>query len=135
MVYYTQIISSFNNTKYTFFSFLAVVLLISAGCQTTDNTDSYSVEPASDTDEISEEAIDALGRALDDEYKARTTYDVVMAEFGEVRPFVNIREAEQKHIDSLLGLYDTYGLEGQKIRIPRMISQHLIQLMQHVQRV
>lgn len=127
--------------KYTLFPLLAVVLLVGAGCETTDTsgdayaqkkdqqveethsegTDSMIVEDTSMeadeeattvSDELNEEAINALGRALDDEYKARTTYDVVMAEFGEVRPFVNIREAEQKHIDSLLGLYDTYGLEA-----------------------
>jgi len=35
--------------------------------------------------------------ALDDERKAEATYAAVIAEFGPVRPFVNIIEAEQRH--------------------------------------
>jgi len=52
----------------------------------------------------------ALDEALDDEYKARATYRAIIERFGPVRPFVNIVEAEQRHIDALLPLYDKYGL-------------------------
>ncbi len=38
--------------------------------------------------------IRALNEALDDEYRSLATYDQVLADFGEVRPFSNIREAE-----------------------------------------
>jgi len=53
---------------------------------------------------------DALGEALDDEYCAWATYDQVIADFGEVPPFGNIREAEARHIEALRGLFDRYGL-------------------------
>lgn len=49
--------------------------------------------------------------ALDDEYKARATYAQVVADFGDVRPFSNIVEAEQRHIDALVALFARYGLE------------------------
>jgi hypothetical protein len=49
--------------------------------------------------------------ALDDEYKARATYEQVLADFGDVRPFANIVEAEQRHIDALVRLFDRYGLD------------------------
>jgi hypothetical protein len=51
-----------------------------------------------------------LTEALDDEYRSWATYDQVIADFGEVRPFINIREAEARHIQALLGLFERYGL-------------------------
>jgi hypothetical protein len=51
-----------------------------------------------------------LNQALDDEYKARDTYRKIVDTFGPVRPFINIVEAEQQHIELLLPLYEKYGL-------------------------
>ena len=51
-----------------------------------------------------------LLEALDDEYRSWATYDQVIADFGEVRPFINIREAEARHIHALLRLFEHYGL-------------------------
>lgn len=87
------------------------------------------VEPADPTQEgvvdplAAERAPDAAGKeqptmdlqqildeALDDEYLAQATYRAVIAKFGEVRPFVNIVEAEGRHARALLGLYERYGL-------------------------
>ena len=52
----------------------------------------------------------ALHEALDDEYRSWATYDQVMVDFGAVRPFSNIREAESRHIEALCGLFAVYGL-------------------------
>lgn len=52
----------------------------------------------------------ALLEALDDEYKAWATYDQVLADFGSVRPFVNIIEAEARHISALARLFERYGI-------------------------
>lgn len=38
-----------------------------------------------------------LLEALDDERKAEATYRAVIEKFGEVRPFINIIEAERRH--------------------------------------
>lgn len=54
--------------------------------------------------------IDALHEALDDEYRSWSTYDQVIADFGDIRPFNNIREAEARHIDALTTLFTRYGL-------------------------
>jgi hypothetical protein len=59
---------------------------------------------------LDENEIRALREALDDEYRAWATYDQVIADFGEVRPFSNIREAEARHIEALRALYALYGL-------------------------
>lgn len=52
----------------------------------------------------------ALAMALDDEYRARATYGAVIAAHGPVAPFVNIVQAEQRHVDALLPLFARYGL-------------------------
>ena len=59
---------------------------------------------------LDESEIVALHAALDDEYHAWTTYDRVISDFGLVRPFSNIRDAEARHIDALLGLFERYGV-------------------------
>ncbi len=59
---------------------------------------------------LTETEIHALNEALDDEYRAWATYDQVIADFGEVPPFNNIREAEARHIEALCTLYARYGL-------------------------
>jgi rubrerythrin len=50
-----------------------------------------------------------LGDALDDEYKAEATYAAVIARFGEVRPFINIVEAERRHAAALIRQCDRLG--------------------------
>ncbi len=54
--------------------------------------------------------IRALNEALDDEHHSWSTYDQVIRDFGEVRPFINIREAEARHIEALRSLYVRYGV-------------------------
>jgi hypothetical protein len=60
--------------------------------------------------ELTDIEIRMLQEALDDEYHAWAIYDQVIADFGEVRPFINIRQAEARHIEALLGLFARYGL-------------------------
>lgn len=59
---------------------------------------------------LTEAEIHALNEALDDEYHAWATYDQVIADFGEARPFINIRDAEARHITALCTLFVRYGL-------------------------
>ncbi len=59
---------------------------------------------------LMQDEIDALCEALDDEYHSWATYDQVIVDFGMVRPFINIREAEARHIDALRNLFEQYGL-------------------------
>lgn len=78
---------------------------------------------------LSDTEIQVLREALDDEYRAWATYDQVIADFGAVQPFVNIRAAEARHIDALHGLYRCYGLTipdnphpGKVARYPSLIA-------------
>jgi hypothetical protein len=49
-------------------------------------------------------------RALDDEYRAWATHDQVIADFGDVPPFSNIRGSEARHVDALLALFARRGV-------------------------
>lgn len=60
--------------------------------------------------ELTDEAKDALEKALDDEYKAYSIYDAVISSLGVSRPFTMIIRAEESHISSLKALFDKYGL-------------------------
>lgn len=60
--------------------------------------------------ELSNNEIKALTEALDDEYQAWSIYDQVIADFGEVMPFINIRDSEGRHIEALTSLFHRYAL-------------------------
>lgn len=68
----------------------------------------------------------ALLEALDDEYRAWAIYDQVIHDFGPERPFINIREAEARHIEALRTLFQRYELEMPENpwlgRVPRYAS-------------
>ncbi|MGH0029864.1 MAG: ferritin-like domain-containing protein [Myxococcota bacterium] len=54
---------------------------------------------------------EALLAALDDEYHARASYRAVLAAYGDVRPFANIVESEERHIQALTRLFERHGVE------------------------
>ncbi len=54
---------------------------------------------------------DRLTLALLDEYKSRATYAKILEKFGPIRPFVNIHEAEGRHVEALVQLFETYQIE------------------------
>jgi hypothetical protein len=56
----------------------------------------------------------ALIEAINDEYKARATYQKVMDKFGSVQPFSNIIKAEATHVAELKPLFSKYGIEVPK---------------------
>lgn len=53
---------------------------------------------------------EALTEALEDEYKARATYQLVLQKFGKIRPFVNILQSEERHIQALFSLFQNYQI-------------------------
>lgn len=59
-------------------------------------------------EDLDASTIAALGEALDDEYKARATYEAVMQKFGVQRPFQNIMQAEIRHANALLRIFHDY---------------------------
>lgn len=64
-----------------------------------------------DSGDLSESEEEALRLALDDEYKAWSVYEQVIADVGAVRPFTSVQMAEEKHIAALVTLFERYGLD------------------------
>ncbi|WP_252189357.1 ferritin-like domain-containing protein [Rossellomorea vietnamensis] len=51
-----------------------------------------------------------LNYAMQDEYLAQARYDRILENFGNVRTFLQIKEAELRHITALQTLFQRYGL-------------------------
>jgi len=79
--------------------------------------------------ELTETVQVALDGAINDEYKALSTYEAVITKFGAVRPFSMIKSAEEQHIASLRAIYDKYGLTvpantwGSKVSAPETLKE------------
>ena len=73
-------------------------------------------------EEVSEVEMSALDFAINDEYKAKATYQKVIEKFGEVKPFINIINAEQQHINLLVELYEKYDLDVPKDELYDQVS-------------
>jgi rubrerythrin len=69
----------------------------------------------------------ALSEALEDEFKARATYRAVIERFGEVRPFVNLIESEQRHIQALERLCEKYGVTPPRDRVKVEVPETLLE--------
>ncbi|MBT2663139.1 DUF2202 domain-containing protein [Bacillus sp. ISL-45] len=52
---------------------------------------------------------EALVYAIQDEYLAQARYDAVIGKYGSIRPFRNIKAAEQQHISALVTLFQKYN--------------------------
>jgi len=50
-----------------------------------------------------------LTYAIQDEYLARAEYELIIGEYGDIRPFTNIMAAEERHIEWVKELFDEYG--------------------------
>lgn len=96
---------------------LVTMLAASAACIHRSNPNS-STNP--DPPRLTESSQEALEVALQDERRAQVLYRAIMDRFGEVRPFVNIMQAEIRHEQELLALFDLYGLEVPPPRVFRI---------------
>jgi hypothetical protein len=72
--------------------------------------------------ELPIEVQEALDEAINDEYKALSVYEAVVAKLGTIRPFSMIMGAEEQHIASLKAIYDKYGLEVPANTWPSKVS-------------
>lgn len=61
-------------------------------------------------DEMDTSLEEALRAALDDEYHARATYRAVLDAFGDLRPFINMVESEERHIQALKRQVERHGI-------------------------
>lgn len=74
---------------------------------------------------------EALTYAIQDEFLAQARYDSVIEKLGPVRPFTQIKAAEQRHIEALLPLFKQYNVivpvndAARFINIPKMAEEAL----------
>lgn len=88
-----------------------------AGCSATQpasNLNESSINSSDNTEVVISEGQtsveQALLQAIDDEYKARTLYEQVLSDYGNVRPFSNIINAEENHVQALVVLLEQYNI-------------------------
>jgi hypothetical protein len=58
---------------------------------------------------VSDAVRDAMTQTIQDEYRAETIYEGVIADFGPAAPFTNVLTAEQRHSTSIAALFSTRG--------------------------
>lgn len=59
--------------------------------------------------QLPDDVLNAVYAALDDEYKAYSTYNSVIARLGQIRPFAMIIRSEETHMSLLKAILDKYG--------------------------
>lgn len=67
--------------------------------------------PPATVDELPQEIVDLMIEGWLDEQNAYATYESIMAQFGEVTPFVNIQQAEVQHAAAWEFLFDRYDID------------------------
>ncbi len=98
---------------------LAILVLIVSGCSSSIvedtiieeniiNNEYGSFGALEDTEFTIEEM---LTYAIQDEYLAKTEYELIVQEFEINQPFTNIIRSEETHIQLLLPLFDTYDID------------------------
>jgi len=92
------------NNSIILYPFLALIVFLIGSC----NVSNSNQNPEN---VLTNEEKDALSLALEDEYKAEATYQNVIDDFGQIQPFPNILQAELRHQQALITLYNNYGLE------------------------
>lgn len=74
-------------------------------------TGMYTAMPPAYDGELPQDVIDLMLDGWMDEQQAYAVYDAVVAQFGNVNPFVNIQRAEAQHISAWEFLFDRYDIE------------------------
>jgi len=92
-------------TRYPAILLLFMALFGLWGC-----SDSASPTAPSGTATLTPEVTAAMAEAIQDEYHAEHTYEGVLDDFGNVLPFFNIVNAEERHSSVIARLYQNRGL-------------------------
>ena len=98
---------------------LAILVLIVSGCSNSIVENTIIEENILDNEYGSFGALEdtkftieeMLTYAIQDEYLAKTEYELIVQEFEINQPFTNIIRSEETHIQLLLPLFDTYAID------------------------
>ncbi|MCK5008152.1 MAG: hypothetical protein KAR73_12235, partial [Spirochaetales bacterium] len=86
---------------------LVVALSLAAALVSFADTADFGAKGAEGKTALSVEQM--LTYAIQDEYLARAEYELIIEEYGSIRPFTNIMAAEERHIEWVTELFDDYG--------------------------
>jgi hypothetical protein len=88
-----------------------IIAMTSACSQTSSMTQPLSNSPSTSMNTTLDPKIQqAMIDSINDEYQARAFYNAVIKKFGNVRPFTNIVQAENRHVQYWITLFQQYGL-------------------------
>ena len=90
---------------------LLATIITSAGCRNSTGPEEVALTSDQIAVGMTAEIVQMLEEAIQDEFHAEMIYRKVLADFGQIRPFSNIVNAEVRHAASLALLFDSYGLE------------------------
>lgn len=76
----------------------------------TNGTGMYTSLPPATVEELPQEIVDLMIEGWLDEQHAYAAYEAIMAQFGDIAPFVNIQQAEVQHAAAWEFLFDRYGI-------------------------
>ena len=91
----------------TIFMLIVIAFTGTSAFQGFAETSGYGAKGALNQSDVDLEAM--LVYAIEDEYLAKAEYELIMANYGEMRPFSNIVRAEEQHIRYLIELFNTHG--------------------------
>ena len=86
---------------------LAVALSLAVAMVSFADTADFGAKGAEGKTALSVEQM--LTYAIQDEYLARAEYEMIIGEYGSIRPFTNIVAAEERHIEWVTEAFDAYG--------------------------
>lgn len=91
----------------------ALAVLSSVACGDDDNGATSTIVPSATAQPtVAPRPLkDVLKDGINEEYRARATYQAVLDKFGQVAPFINIRNAENTHVDAWKRLYEVNKLD------------------------
>jgi len=86
---------------------LVVALSLAAALVSFADTADFGAKGAEGKTDLGVEQM--LTYAIQDEYLARAEYELIIEEYGSIRPFTNIMAAEERHIEWVTESFDDYG--------------------------
>jgi hypothetical protein len=99
---------------------LTLIMVSVVSCAQITSVNSYGAKAAKEDSTL--EVKEMLLYAIQDEYLANKEYGMIMDEYGQQRPFSNIKKAEERHISMLKTALSN------KIEIPKDESSGIVKL-------
>ena len=108
---------------------LFIVSVVSCAHITSDTKNMNNYGAKASREDSTLEVKEMLLYAIQDEYLANKEYEIIMDEYGQQRPFSNIKKAEERHISMLKEVLFKNGIDIPKddsseyVKLPNSIDE------------